>query len=180
MWPPELLLALRSNFRIFTAWIKVPADRQKTTASVWPSARWTGKQRGICGLWVCVCRRLLTCDVETFASAEQDAGGEEQQANASSVVPMELLVQLLESQQVTAGDTWRSSGCQAGCNVCSWLVVLPLSAMFPPAVWDLNLLCFVSFHHHFPLFDFYLLIYFGGECFCCTGWCFLPRTYATQ
>lgn len=33
--------------------------------------------------------------METVASAEQDAGGEEQHADASAVVPAELLVQLL-------------------------------------------------------------------------------------
>lgn len=103
------------------------------------------------------------CDVATFASAEQDAGG------TSAVVPVELLVQLLESSRslqetlashqvdpshvasATAAADWRlKHNC---CCVCT-------SATFPRAGGDLNLLCFVSFHHHFPLFDFYLLIYF--------------------
>lgn len=67
---------------------------------------------------------------------------------------------------------WRSSSCLLTRHTCnplrligSWSAApafVCTFAMFPRAARDLNLLCFVSFHHHFLVFDFYLLIYFLG------------------
>lgn len=71
------------------------------------------------------------------------------------------------NQQVTAGDCKGrqvdSSHISPAAAAADWWLEQHrrrAPAMFPRAAADLNLLCFLSFHHHFLLFDFYLLIYF--------------------
>lgn len=165
-------LASRSNFRTSAAWVE-GSIRSLEDDSFSLTFRTVGRDWKTKGDWgVCVRRQLLTRCVETFASAEQDAGGVEQRANTSAFGPSGAAGSAAGNPAGHCRRHLRSSGCLLRRHACNpprliggWSAApafVCTSAMFPRAAGDLNLLCFVSFHHHFLVFDFYLLIYFLG------------------